>query len=104
MCALPFSAPGKLAAVAFAHPANLLCCLGIGFFCTILPYLCYSAGLAHMEASRAAILATVEPMVGALLGILVYHESAGPVKLLGMALIFAALVLLNGREKVKAAA
>lgn len=104
VCTLPFSGPGKLASVAFAAPANLLWCLGIGFFCTILPYLCYSAGLAYMEASRAAILATVEPLVGALLGIFAYHESAGPVKLMGMALIFAALVLLSRKERIRAAA
>ena len=41
------------------------------------------------EAARPALL------VGALLGILAYHEPANAAKLLGMALIFGAVILLN---------
>lgn len=102
VCAIPFCGIGKVAAIAAVDPGSLFWCLGIGCFCTILPYLFYSAGLAHMEASRAAILATIEPLVGALLGILAYGESAGMVKILGMALIFGAVIVLN--RKVKASA
>ena len=38
---------------------------------------------------------TLEPFVAALLGILVYHEAVTPFKLLGMAAIFGAILLLN---------
>ncbi len=48
-----------------------------------------------MEAGRAAILVAVEPLVGALIGILVFREDHGPLKLLGILLILAAVVLLN---------
>lgn len=76
--------------------------LGIGIVCTVLPYVLYTWGLQRMESGRAAILVAVEPLVGTLLGLLVYHESAGPAKLLGIGLILSAMVLLNlprrGRE------
>lgn len=77
--------------------------LGIGAVCCILPYLLYTSGLKYVEAGRAAILATVEPFVAALLGILVYHETATPYKLLGMGAIFCAIVLLNRTVRAGAA-
>lgn len=69
--------------------------IGIGVFCCILPYLFYTEGLLHAEAGKAAILATVEPFVAALIGILAFHEEVTFYKLLGMAAILGAIVLLN---------
>lgn len=69
--------------------------LGLGVFCCILPYLFYTEGLRHAEAGKAAILATVEPFVAALIGIFAFHEEVTPFKLLGMAAILGAIVLLN---------
>lgn len=69
--------------------------LGISILCCILPYLLYTEGLDHVEAGKAAILATAEPFVAAILGICVFHEALTPFKLLGMAAIFGAILLLN---------
>ena len=69
--------------------------LGIGVLCCILPYLLYTEGLRYTEAGKAAILATVEPFVAALLGICLFHESVTFYKLLGMGAIFLAILLLN---------
>lgn len=69
--------------------------LGIGVFCCILPYLLYTEGLTQAEAGKAAILATAEPFMAALIGILVFQEAVTPFKLLGMAAIFCAIPLLN---------
>lgn len=63
--------------------------------CCILPYLLYTEGLRYTEAGKAAILATVEPFVAALLGICLFHESVTFYKLLGMGAIFLAILLLN---------
>lgn len=76
-------------------PKTLLWGAAIALVCSVLPYLLYTYGLSQMESGKAAILATIEPLVGALVGMVLYHESHGPGKLLGMALIFAAVVLLN---------
>lgn len=72
--------------------------LCIGIFCCILPYLLYTEGLLHAEAGKAAILATVEPFVAAFIGIAFFHESLTLFKLLGMAAIFSAIVLLNRKS------
>ena len=44
---------------------------------------------------NAAIFATVEPLVGTLIGIFLWKESAGFFKLLGIAMIFAAIILAS---------
>lgn len=75
--------------------------IGIALFCCVLPYFLYTEGLRHAEAGKAAILATVEPFVAALLGILLYHEAVTPWKLLGMAAIFGAILLLNLPARAK---
>lgn len=75
--------------------------LGIGVLCCILPYLLYTSGLRRVEAGRAAILATAEPFVAALLGIFLFHESVTAYKLLGMAAIFGAILLLNRPQKTQ---
>ena len=64
-----------------------------------LPYLLYTWGLQRMDSGRAAILVAVEPLVGAVLGMTAYGEPHGPMKLLGIALILAAVLVLNGKEK-----
>ena len=69
--------------------------LGTGVLCCALPYHLYTAGLREAEPGRAAILATVEPLVAAGLGILLFHEAVTPWKLLGMAAILGAVGLLN---------
>ena len=97
--AIPLGNVSGALPIIMGDPATLAWCVGIGIVSTIMPYILYTWGLAHMETGRAAILATSEPLVGALLGILAYGESSDPLKLAGMALIFAAVVMLNVGER-----
>lgn len=69
--------------------------LGIAIFCTVLPYLLYTQGLVGIEPGRASILATIEPVVGATIGIFLFSESADLSKLLGMGLIFSSVFLIH---------
>lgn len=68
---------------------------GIAVFCTLLPYLLYTKGLSGMEPGRAAILATIEPMTGTLIGFLVFNEEFSIQKITGILLILGAIILLN---------
>ena len=74
---------------------------GVSILCYVLPNLLYAKGLQNAEAGKASILSTIEPFVATLLGICLYHEEITLYKLLGMAAIFAAIMLLN--RPVKAA-
>lgn len=86
---------GNIATVVTADPPIILRIVGLGVVCSIAPYLLYTSGLEHLDPGLAAVFATVEPLVGGLLGILAYGESAGALKLAGMALILAAVVLVS---------
>lgn len=86
--------PTAVGAIA-RDPSLVWSCLGLGIVSSLLPFLLYTVGLKALEAGKAAILATVEPMVGSLLGIFAYGESVGVQKVAGMLLILAAIVLVN---------
>ena len=73
--------------------------LGVGLLCCALPYHLYTTGLRDAEPGRAAILATLEPFVAAGLGIVLFREEVTPFKLLGMAVILGAVLLLNVPSK-----
>ena len=65
------------------------------FVTAVIPFLSYTLGLRSVEAGKAAILATVEPMVASLLGVLVFREALSLSALLGILLILGAVVLLS---------
>lgn len=73
----------------------VLTAFGLVVLCTVLPYLFYTAGLARMDSGKAAIIASVEPVVAALVGIAVFHESMSPATGLGVVSILAAVLLLH---------
>lgn len=71
---------------------------GIVFICSLGANYFYTKGLAGIDASHASIIATVEPLVAAILGILVFHEPISYTKILGMLLILGSIVLLSERS------
>lgn len=79
--------------------ANILWVLGLGFVTAFLPYVLYSTGLEHMESSKASILASVEPVVSALFGVFVFHETLSLWGVLGIAMVLGAIIVLNVKGK-----
>lgn len=78
---------------------TLMAALGIGGLCAVIPYLLYNRGLQEVEATQASILATVEPLVAACVGILCFNEPVTWQKLAGIALILASVIILNLHSK-----
>ncbi len=93
--AVPLGKVGKTVAVLRQEPVLILYAVGIGVVSTILPYFFYTWGLNRMDPSKAAIIVAVEPLVGAVIGMTVFHEPHNILKLIGISLIIAAIVLLN---------
>ena len=77
------------------QPRILLYGAGIAVFCTVLPYLFYTYGMTKLETGKAAILVTVEPLVGTLVGCCLYGEPMTVLKALGILLTFGAVILLG---------
>ncbi|MDO4305641.1 MAG: DMT family transporter [Eubacteriales bacterium] len=67
----------------------------MAFFTAVLPYLFYTIGLSATKASSAAIMASVEPVVATIAGVLVFHETMTVASAIGILLVLGAIVLLN---------
>lgn len=72
---------------------NIFMILGAGIICTVLPYYFYTKGLEKLENGKAAVIATIEPLVGTLTGIFIFSEDISLLKLAGMILIFGAVCM-----------
>ena len=66
---------------------------------TVVPYLTYTKGLSGLPASKASVTATIEPVVAALLGIFVFHESASMLKITGIVLVLSSVVVMSRTEQ-----
>ena len=89
--------PGICTKIADAPNAGIiaLVILLMAVLTGFLPYLLYTYGLQGAEASKAAIMATVEPMVATILGIVIFHEKMSLPSAVGIALILLAILILN---------
>ena len=76
----------------------ILLTLATGAVTAFVPFLIYTIGLNRVQASHAAILATVEPLVATVLGIIVYGEQLRTATLLGIVCILGAILALNARK------
>ena len=66
---------------------------------TVVPYLTYTKGLSGLPASKASVTATIEPVVAAILGIVVFHESVSMMKLTGIVLVLSSVVVMSRQNE-----
>ena len=96
---IPLSDMGKLASVVTKSPGmagfSALC----GIVTTVFPYIVYNFGLTAVENGKAAIAASVEPVVATLIGVFIFRETMTAGNLAGIFMVLAAIVLANRREK-----
>ena len=92
---LPFADLTHIASVLAQDGICALQALGIGLVCTVFPYLGYTQGLKIVEAGKASVLAFAEPMVATVCGLLLFGEMLRVHHMLGILLIFLAIVFLN---------
>lgn len=86
--------PAELAA-GFAQPGMVWVAAGLIVVCTVAPYLLYTFGLAGMDSGKAAILASVEPVTAAIVGVLAFGEPMSVMVLLGLVCILACVYILK---------
>lgn len=92
--ALPLSQPQKL--FTLLNDWQAICgAFAIAVICTVAPYLLYTRGLQDIDAGQASILATLEPLVAAATGILIFNEDLNTYKIIGMGLILSSILILN---------
>jgi len=76
----------------------ILFCVITALITAVIPFLAYTLGLQSVEASRAGIIATIEPMVATLIGMIVFSEPLTFMSGAGILLILAAVIILNIKQ------
>ena len=76
-------------------PLLLGFCILTALVTAVIPFLTYTLGLRTVEASKAGIIATLEPIVATIIGIVCFGEGLTILSALGILLVLAAVVVLN---------
>lgn len=95
---LPFADVPMMAQVVMDTPVALVWLALLGILSTTAPFLLYTLGLQHMEAGKASILASIEPLTSTVVGIVVFHEALTTVGVVGILCILGAVILLNSKS------
>lgn len=94
---LPFADIRRIASVCAGGGGIYLLLFSVVF--TIIPYILYTVGLGKMSAGSASVLAYAEPMTAAVVGFIFFGEKLTALSVLGIAMIFLAVVCLIPRDR-----
>lgn len=89
---------GIAAAAGFPFWLNALL---LGLWGSLVPWLSYTIGVSQVEASRAAVVASIEPVVGVVLATTLLGERLDLLQALGMVLVLAAVVFAQAPAVVR---
>ena len=92
--ALFVAKPAELAGC-LAQPGMVWMALGLVAVSTVGPYLLYTKGLAGLDSGKAAILACIEPVTSAIVGIAVFSEPMSLSVVLGLVCILISVYILR---------
>ncbi|MFP7733326.1 DMT family transporter [Priestia aryabhattai] len=81
----------------FQHGDVWMSAVLLALVATVGGFLFYTLGLTHLEASKASILATIEPIVAVLTGVLFLGEHLRGWQLLGIGLVLYSAILVAGK-------
>ncbi|VEF48012.1 drug/metabolite transporter (DMT) superfamily permease [Bacillus freudenreichii] len=97
ICLLPFFPFWKKAA---GMPLEgWLYMTGLGLLPTVFAYLLYTYGLNKVETSTASILATVEPVAAAMIGMILFREQLNGGQLAGAVIIVSSILVISYERK-----
>ena len=95
LSALFITEPAQVAATVFSSGRLVLLALGMVVVSTVLPYIFYTRGLAQVESGKASILASLEPVVAALAGVIAFGEPMTAAVALGLVCILGSVYILR---------
>jgi drug/metabolite transporter (DMT)-like permease len=76
----------------------LLNSLELGVFSTVIAYYLYTYGLSYIESTKAAIIATIEPVVASLIGIFYFRETLSMLQIVGIVFVVGAVVMISMKQ------
>lgn len=72
-------------------------CLSV--FSTLLPFMLYTKGLSYLETGRASVIATLEPVVATIVGIVLFGEPVSVFKVTGILIVVFAVSMLVEKDE-----
>ena len=83
-------------------PQAILVIIAYGLIPSALGYIIYFGGLGKItETSVIPIFTSVENVAAAAFGFLIFHEAFTPVKVIGVALVFVSIIVMNIRKRIE---
>ncbi len=70
-------------------------CILTALITAVIPFLAYTLGLRSVEAGKAGIIATIEPVVATIVGIICFSETLTLLSGTGIILVLAAVIILS---------
>lgn len=80
---------------------SIILLVGVILFGTALGFLAYLSSLNYIEASLASIMTALEPLLAAILSVVVLGQSFGFYEVVGIVLVLLSVLLLSNIEKIQ---
>ena len=94
-----FAKPGNVTVVVTESVGSVFLAIAFVLVSTVIPYITYTLGLKSVENGQASIIASVEPVVATLNGIIWFHEKMLWSVVLGIVLVLGGIVISNFKRK-----
>ena len=92
---IPFSGWNSLTSLCRSNPMILVVAFVMCLVTAVFAQYFFSLGLGLIESGKAAIYGATEPIVGSLVGILLFHEESNLMKIAGIIMVIAAILLIG---------
>ncbi len=72
-----------------------------GIIVTAIPYFLYTKGIENIENSKAIIIASIEPVVATVVGLICFNQGITPLAFLGIITVIISITLMNSKLEKK---
>lgn len=93
--ALFVTQPLQAVSTVFSDGRLILLTIGLVAISTVIPFIFYTKGLSQVESGKASILASIEPVVAALAGVIAFGEPMTAAVALGLGCILVSVYILR---------
>jgi drug/metabolite transporter (DMT)-like permease len=83
---------------AFAEPRNIALGLGVALIGTLIPFVLIVTAVRHIPAPRAAVVATLEPVLAAIIAWPVLDQALAAPQIAGIVVVVAAVIWVQSRR------
>ncbi|MGE5631821.1 MAG: DMT family transporter [Caulobacteraceae bacterium] len=83
----------------FSNANAIYYAVALSLLSTVLPFLLYTKGLVYLDTGKASIIAMLEPIVAAIVGITLYSEPVTLFKVSGIVIVIFAISILKEKNE-----